>query len=247
MLIFVILVSMKKTLLIFFLFLTLLISCQTSEKASYLERNEDENIRANEALISAEREALASIESSLFKDNINIQPTESLLLYLEEIPMFSSTLSDYYKAIQEILINSLPQIVDTLYSMIDELSFEYPYFYIESDYSSVTTVLTENQYETIFNLFLTSINDNTDSLNSAFAKVEREALIWKTNQSNLEIVNAGKDLPNPEKILSTAIAAYASNEVFNSLANAEKIVRTRPLSKASNELYSVFWEDLADE
>lgn len=238
---------MKKVLVFCTLFLLLLSSCATSEALSYEERSEEENTKASLALISSEKEALANLEASLFRDSFNIMPNDSLILYSNEIPLFSSTLNEYYKSIQNVILDIIPSLVDTTNSYLDSMVFIYPYYFIEKNDSSVTKEIQNNYRIDLYNIVLSHIETNASTLLSSYSNVEREALIWKRNQENLQSVSVGKTLVDPIAISNEEIASFVMDVFFKELAKAEENIRTRPLSAVSNDLYTVFWEHLSYE
>ncbi len=188
------------------------------------ELSEDERARERENLISAMKSALITSEQELFEEDSYITFPASYAQYSDILIQFRRIEALYDEEIRKLEKGALREVVDYLYTYLDGLPLARPEDFLDS-LSSVTPYLESLTSAEVQRIIAAYIEANRSDMDEVYARLAREASIWKNNKENLAAVGIEYFIEEIRPLSAEEIAAAAANAFFESLSANEVTAR----------------------
>lgn len=225
--------SMKRLFFPLFLSLFLLFSCASTETSSNALLNPSET---RDELKTSFKSALLETEKEVFTAQLDYSLGSAYESYMKDLPQFRRLCTQYMEEARLILLEAVPEVVDHMFSYIEDLRIINPLDYLNKGYSSITDEAERSEFSNVKTIFLSYITENNSSMEETYAELENEANIWKSNLENLSLVGQGQSIDDIKAIREDTLAAYAAKEFFTLLGENEISIRgTNPNQENSNE------------
>ena len=223
-------------LLLPFMILIVLLSCQTERARSYTE---DETASAF-SLLSSDMMDYISLSGDIPAEVIEDALPLSFSAYSDIIPLYDEIAYEYSAQIASIASPLLPAAYPAVESAMADISSSHPVDLIPGD-RAFTEAIRESAWSEVRSIYLALLETHEDEISAAFEVPYSTFISVRKAYENLASVGGEMAIPYPVPFTAGSLSNVLSDILFSRLGEAEQVLKNSPLSDIESP-YAIFWE-----